>query len=274
MNRAKSVLVAACISLALAFTLSCSGDDGEGNSSNSTGGANIFCRTDYTCVSVSAEACFEFGGIRVNSCEAIPPDNSSSGGTQGGNNSSSSSGGTQGGGSGCSIQDYKTVQIGEQIWMAENLNCDVNGSKCYDNDPAYCVKYGRLYDWETAKTVCPSGWHLPGQAEWTMLADYVGGASTAGAKLKATSGWKNSGNGTDDYGFSALPGGKNYTHGDLRPGERGIFTGAGEDGYWWSAIEYSATNANCWYIDKNTRLQSLSSGDNKSYLNSVRCLQD
>jgi len=70
---------------------------------------------------------------------------------------------------------YRTVKIGNQVWMAENLNYDAPGSKCYNNNPANAEKYGRLYDWETAKKVCPAGWHLPSNDEWKVLVDFVGG---------------------------------------------------------------------------------------------------
>jgi len=101
---------------------------------------------------------------------------------------------------------YKTVKIGEQTWMAENLNYSQR-SKCYDNKPANCDKYGRLYDWNTATEVCPKGWHLPNDVEWEILTATVGGKETAGKLLKAASGWDNNDNGSDSYGFSALSGG-------------------------------------------------------------------
>lgn len=71
---------------------------------------------------------------------------------------------------------YRTVRIGEQVWMAENLNFEISsGSFCYENDPANCGRYGRLYDWENAKKAVPPGWHLPNNKEWEILVDYLGG---------------------------------------------------------------------------------------------------
>jgi uncharacterized protein (TIGR02145 family) len=162
----------------------------------------------------------------------------------------------------CGGKTYRTVQIGGQRWMAENLDYNASGSKCYDNDPANCVKYGRLYNWAAAKAVCPDGWHLSSDAEWETLTDYVGGRGTAGTKLKSTSGWSNDGNGTDDYGFSALPGGYGYSNGTV-----------GGYGEWWSATEDGADHANTWSMDY--LYVSVGYGSfPKDYLFSVRCLQD
>ncbi|MCL1957836.1 MAG: hypothetical protein FWF63_10970 [Fibromonadales bacterium] len=135
---------------------------------------------------------------------------------------------------------YKIVKIGTQIWMAENLNFNTKDSKCYDNKPANCEKYGRLYNWETARKICPKGWHLPNYAELAQLMEFIGDSAgtheersemleskeesgvfyetstlrldfsgdypTAGTKLKAKRDWLFS-IGKDIYGFSALPGG-------------------------------------------------------------------
>jgi len=151
---------------------------------------------------------------------------------------------------------YNTVKIGSQTWMAENLKhkmADSTGSWCYgqggsaddkngnhrklspDEIDAYCGEYGRLYNWETAKTACPSGWHLPSRGEWDKLMTAVGGPSTDGKKLKARSGWNDNGNGTNDYGFSALPGGLRDSYGG--------FGSAGNYGVWWTATEYRDNNA-------------------------------
>jgi uncharacterized protein (TIGR02145 family) len=125
------------------------------------------------------------------------------------------------------------VKIGSQIWMAENLNYDAPGSKCYDNDPANGDKYGRLYDWNTAKRSCPPGWHLPTDEEFSQLLGFIDGtgscsssSDTAGLHLKATSGWDNNCNGKDTYGFAALPSGiVDY---------KGQFVGIGNFCSWWA----------------------------------------
>ena len=109
-------------------------------------------------------------------------------------------------------QKYKTVKIGKQTWMAQNLNYKMANSYCYNDTSSYCDKYGRLYAWAAAKSACPTGWHLPSQTEWQTLLTVADGAearvtagkkSRAGVRLKSKSGW----NGTDDFSFSALPAG-------------------------------------------------------------------
>jgi uncharacterized protein (TIGR02145 family) len=160
---------------------------------------------------------------------------------------------------------YKTVKIGNQIWMAENLNYDAPSSKCYNNDPANAEKYGRLYDWNTAMKFCPPGWHLPTDAEWDILMNAVGGKRTAGKHLKAKFGWFDNGNGLDTYGFSALPGGGRYTDGS--------FSNAGDYGFWWSASEGSASYAYYRYMGySNDCAGWCYNGKANGF--SVRCLQD
>jgi uncharacterized protein (TIGR02145 family) len=181
----------------------------------------------------------------------------------------------------CDSRDYKLykhVTIGTQTWMAENLNYNTSGSACYDNNDANCVTYGRLYNWNTAmnnsasssanpsgrRGVCPAGWHLPSDAEWDDLITAVGGSSTAGTKLKATSGWI-SGNGTDNYGFAALPGGEGTSGGS--------FFYAGNYGNWWISSEINAGNA--YYRFMGYNYEGVYRDFNlKSRLLSVRCLQD
>jgi len=165
---------------------------------------------------------------------------------------------------------YKVVKIGNQVWMAENLNYNASGSKCYENKDSNCQKYGRLYNWNTAKTACPSGWHLPSKAEWEVLTEAVGGEKTEGKHLKANSSWRNGygekpGNGLDTYGFSALPSGYGSSS--------GYFTNVGGYGGWWSANEKNSNNA---YYRRVTNYSDDAIWDNlaKNYLFSVRCLQD
>jgi uncharacterized protein (TIGR02145 family) len=139
-------------------------------------------------------------------------------------------------------QSYKSVKIGGQIWMAQNLNIKTANSWCYDNKESNCKKYGRLYTLEAAKKACPAGWRLSTGEEWDALAKAVGGRSEikggdgydydeiiwvgAGDKLKAENGWRDGGDGTDDFGFSALPGGSCFTDGG--------FGGTGFLGIWWA----------------------------------------
>ncbi|MDR0517116.1 MAG: hypothetical protein LBH25_08745, partial [Fibromonadaceae bacterium] len=202
---------------------------------------------------------------------------------------------------------YKYVDIDGQFWMAENLNHKVAGSKCgsvlsgsgtLSADAAACDKYGRLYDWATAMNiaascntstiancgatvfpkhqgVCPSGWHLPSNAEWNVLMKFANPSCSdnahcagAGTKLKAENGW-NTGSGyipgTDDHGFSALPGG----YGD----SGGSFSNAGGSGFWWSSSENNGSSAYSRYMDYDGEIAYWSSSD-KGFLFSVRCLQD
>ena len=149
--------------------------------------------------------------------------------------------------------------------MAENLNYDVEGSKCYDNEDENCATYGKLYDWSTARTVCPSGWHLPSNAEWGTLVSNVG-ETTAGTKLKATVGWNNNGNGTDNYGFSALPGG--------RGGSDGSFSGVNSSGRWWTASDGGAIGGYNRYITSTNETVSGTGATAKANLFSVRCVKD
>jgi uncharacterized protein (TIGR02145 family) len=147
--------------------------------------------------------------------------------------------------------------------MAENLNYETGNSWCYDNSAVACKMYGRLYDWETAKKACPSGWHLPTRAEWDTLVNYVG--SSAGKALKSKSGWYDNGNGTDASGFSALPGGYRYSDGG--------FDGAGYGGFWWAATENGSGLAYYRYMGYGIDYNVREYGDDKSYGYSVRCVQ-
>jgi uncharacterized protein (TIGR02145 family) len=182
-----------------------------------------------------------------------------------------------GGGKGNDIESYRTKKIGTQTWMAENLDYAVEGSKCYNNDSLNCVKYGRLYNWATAMTVCPSGWHLPSTEDWETLLEYVQtdngnaftsgeNASIAGKYLKAKSGWNEGGNGEDKYSFAALPGGYILAGGSLNGGYYGI---------WWSSSEKDDKNA--YYTGMGYNHDGSGAWDHygkSSFSLSVRCVKD
>jgi uncharacterized protein (TIGR02145 family) len=104
-------------------------------------------------------------------------------------------------------QTYKTVKIGEQWWMAENMNYETDKSYCYNDTLSYCKKYGRVYSRNAALVVCPAGWHLPSLEEFDILISTVGGSLRGGYILKSQSGWYHDRNGIDSVGFWALPAG-------------------------------------------------------------------
>jgi uncharacterized protein (TIGR02145 family)/uncharacterized repeat protein (TIGR02543 family) len=167
---------------------------------------------------------------------------------------------------------YKTVTIGGMRWMAENLNYQTpDSSWCYENADSNCVKYGRLYAWNAAMAACPSGWHLPIRKEWGDLAVAVGGIGTngtggvAGRILKSTDGWNGNANGTNEFEFSALPGGYRDSS--------GTFGNAGSNGGWWTATEYGSSNAYNRYVYYGYGNVNEYYYD-KGYGYSVRCLQD
>ena len=188
-------------------------------------------------------------------------------------------------------QIYKTVTIGSQTWMAQNLNYETVNSYCYRDSASNCTKYGRLYTWAAAmdsagtwsangkgcgygktcspnypvRGVCPTGWHLPTQTEWNTLFTAVGGSVTAGTKLKSTTGWNSSGNGTDDYSFSALPAG-------LRNNSGRYYDGGGY-AYFWSSTENYNNDAYFMYLYYSRDNASLDYYY-KIYGYSVRCVKD
>lgn len=175
---------------------------------------------------------------------------------------------------------YKTVKIDNQWWMAENLNYESANSWCGGGRTTAngverittegdCAVYGRLYTWTAATTACPSGWHLPSKAEWETLFTAVGGQSTASNVLKSTSGWYVARNGTDVYGFSALPAGGRS--------DVGGYYNKGDDAYFWSSTEdnrYSAYYTTLYYDSDKGFDNAKFINDGKDYAFSVRCLKD
>jgi uncharacterized protein (TIGR02145 family) len=164
-------------------------------------------------------------------------------------------------------QTYKTVTIGTQTWMAQNINYKTDSSWCYKNADSNCVKYGRLYYWNTAKTVCPNGWKLPDTADWNRLVVTVGGEKIGGKKLKSKSGWYENRNGTDDFGFSLLPSGFGYPNAD------DTFCDIGGGGYWWTATVcadgFACVRELSYHLDN---VSEFLGGGGEAY--SVRCVAD
>ena len=190
--------------------------------------------------------------------------------------------------------NYKTVKIGTQKWMAENL--DVNqfrngdlipqamsveeGVKAgdegkpawcyYDNDPANGKIYGKLYNWfavNDSRGLAPNGWHIPSYSEWADLTNYLGGVNEAGNKMKYTEGWESNGNGTNESGFAGLPSGSRYND--------GMFLLIGSTGEWWSTLTLKSSTIFAWYSSlKDDDGNITMYVENKVTGHSVRCVRD
>jgi uncharacterized protein (TIGR02145 family) len=190
------------------------------------------------------------------------------------------------------IIQFNSVKIGNQIWMTENLNVERfrNGDPIpqaktneewdraganeqpawcyYDNDPKNGAKYGKLYNWyavNDSRGLAPTGWHIPSDAEWTQITDFLGGVSVAGTKMKSNSGWSQNGNGTNESGFLGLPGGSRYYFDN--------FLYMGYNGNWWSSTEHGTNYARYRYLSYGF------DGVDGDYYDkvdgfSVRCLRD
>lgn len=189
-------------------------------------------------------------------------------------------------------QTYRTVKIGDQWWMAENLNYETDSSFCYKDSAEYCDKYGRLYTWGAAmdssgtwssngkgcgycaectpaypvRGVCPEGWHLPSIDEWYTLILAVGDSTPSGLELKSASGWRDGGNGTDAFGFSALPAG--YMRGNP------IYSAESSCAHFWSSTthddNYMEYEQLCYDTDVAYQVIATSKYEGKS----VRCVKD
>lgn len=190
-----------------------------------------------------------------------------------------------------SVQDidgnvYKTVKIGNQWWMAENLKVthyrngdnipcltdddewDYNkGAYCYyNNDTTYIGKYGLLYNWfavADSRNIAPEGWHVPSDEEWQTLVDYLGGDTIAGGKMKSTG--TNEGV-SNESGFSALPAGYRYNH--------GTFDGIGTNSYFWSSTESKEGDAWHRYLYYGNAIVYRDNSGWKQAGYSVRCVKD
>ena len=161
-------------------------------------------------------------------------------------------------------QTYKTVKIGSQVWMAENLNYENGNSMCYSDGSTKCGKSGRIYTWDAAKEVCPSGWHLPDTTEWVALFSAVGTRGMAGRNLKSTTGWADNGNGVDAYGFSVLP---------IAFWDVSEFIARDEFALFWSSTEVDADKAELQHFYMSYDAVIHGSFSKKMAL-SVRCVKD
>ena len=169
-------------------------------------------------------------------------------------------------------QSYGTVKIGEQTWMAENLNFETAGSFCSEDDSRNCKRLGRLYSWAEARSVCPEGWRLPTKTDFEkLIAEMLkGGVASskgdAGAALKAKDGWFKKGDGSDALGFKALPAGYR--------GADGKFDGIGGYAYFWSATEdeeFPESLAFYLFLSFSSDAASLNAFAKEDY-RSVRCI--
>jgi uncharacterized protein (TIGR02145 family) len=193
------------------------------------------------------------------------------------------------------LQQNTEVRIGKQIWSTRNLDIDRfrNGDPIphaktkeeweradkkrqpawcyYNNDPSYGKKYGKLYNWYAVADVrglAPKGWHIPSDAEWIRLTDYLGGETEAGYSLKSNSGWQTNRSGTNESGFSALPGSLRISNGDFATTE-------GMMAFFWTATENENHTDDAWYRSLNIfNGKVLRFSDFKSNGKSVRCVKD
>jgi uncharacterized protein (TIGR02145 family) len=190
------------------------------------------------------------------------------------------------------IPEYKTVKIGTQTWMLENLNVDrfrtgdiipqattteewVRAGK--EGKPAWCyyenqevngAKYGKLYNWYAAsdpRGLAPEGYRVATDADWRLVTDYLGGEDAAGTKMKSPTGWMKNGNGTNESGFSGLPGGSRNLYGEFQYGD--------EAGYWWTSTSLDRELA--WYrvIDQSPYYVYRTNYSKANGL-SVRCIKE
>jgi uncharacterized protein (TIGR02145 family) len=285
----------ASIMLAMVFTfISCANnyEEGGGNSSGSNNGGSGFSSSSD---GSSSSSDTETGNGTSSSVETSSSSSSSVNYTDKGN----------------SISSYRTVTINGQVWMAENLNYKVAGSKCYgEGNSSYstskvqsnCDKYGRLYDWSTAMAlssscnsttcsgqvsakhqgICPNGWHIPSNADLDKLMRYVDGSTgtsspydspTAGRYLKATSGWSSCGQSGSGSSYLCED---MYGFSALPGGygySGGYFYYVGDHGFWWSASEGRSSYAYGRYMYYSLENAFYFNYD-KDFLHSVRCLQD
>ena len=186
--------------------------------------------------------------------------------------------------------EYKTVKIGKQLWLKENLKSSyssdgeqISESYDYGDNPSISPVYGKLYTWKAAtknptnsmimnQGVCPTGWHVPSNDEWNILSDYLGGDSISGYKLKANGiagdGLWGTNGGSDEAGFSALPSGFKSSS--------GTYNGINADSYFWTSTEWEASASYAYmkriYYGRTNLGSYFAVGTEKTAAMSVRCI--
>ncbi len=207
------------------------------------------------------------------SCSSLP-DSSSSSSSEIIAESSSSSGAFGTLVDGRDGQVYRTVTIGEQTWMAQNLNYAYTDSEetsyCYNDNTINCDVYGRLYGWDAANNACPEGWYLPTYLDWTNLLSYVSNNYEYGVTdvLKSDKLWispEGTYNGLDLLGFAAYPAGAMDMY--------NTYMYLGTDAFFWSSVQFSDTKAYFFYINKSKTYLTFSYSE-KNVALSVRCIKD
>ncbi|MFA5403997.1 MAG: fibrobacter succinogenes major paralogous domain-containing protein [Ignavibacteria bacterium] len=184
---------------------------------------------------------------------------------------------------------YKTVKIGNQEWMSENLNVEhyrngdeipqvqdkeewdnlTTGAWCYyDNTSENGTTYGKIYNWYAVndpRGIAPEGWHVATDEDWTKLTDFLGGAQDAGTKLKSSTGWIENYGGNNSSGFTALPGGYR-TH-------DGYFSNMGKNAIFWTSTEYNPEQA--WFRNVIGKIPDVYRPNyGKDFGLSIRCIKD
>lgn len=156
-------------------------------------------------------------------------------------------------------QAYRTVQIGNDVWLAQNLNYQVEGSRCYNDDSVMCETYGRLYDWKTAMDdLCPAGWRLPSREDFQNLIDSVENDLDLLSEEFI--------DGLNQSGFSAAPAGEYYQG----------FIDNGQSATYWSCDSYTSDMAYYWFYNerKSMTVARIDDGGDKTGFKSVRCIKE
>jgi uncharacterized protein (TIGR02145 family) len=169
---------------------------------------------------------------------------------------------------------YKTVTIGNQTWLASNLNYKTAGSWCYYDSARFCKTFGRLYSLEAARKACPAGWHLPSSDEWLKLVEKTGGKSIAGGYMKEAGfdHWKKSDvKATNASGFKALPGG-------YKDALSNNFFKMGEEAVYWSSTNMNNNEKYGWslflqYSSNSVFIENITLSDSRNGY-SVRCIKN